>query len=52
MALGGPVLVPGIVVVDGPALFRHPRLGRLLSALLGRSGMVHARPTQLIATKL
>jgi hypothetical protein len=43
------VLVPGIVVVDGPALFRHPRLGRLLSALLGRSGMVHARPTQLIA---
>ena len=49
MALGGPVLVPGIVVVDGPALFRHPRLGRLLSALLGRSGMVHARPTQLIA---
>ena len=49
MALGGPVPVPGIVMVDGPALFRHPRLGRLLSALLGRSGMVHPRPTQLIA---
>ena len=40
------MIVPGTVMVDGPALLRHPSSGRLLSALRGRSCMAHARPTR------